>query len=101
MTAIGGVGHTLPFLIHDFHLAMVVAALVVVVELKSLGQASIYGYAYAHCCVAGWIGGALVFPSGVLIGALEGQVKNQFSVPGGRFSVFDQQVGCQRRRLRK
>src|SRR5882672_2968695 len=32
MTAIGGIGHTLPFLIHDFHLAMIVAVLVVIVE---------------------------------------------------------------------
>src|SRR6266536_2314644 len=33
MTAIGGIGHTLPFLIHDFRLAMIVAGLVVVAEL--------------------------------------------------------------------
>ena len=33
MTALGGIGHTLPFLIPGFRLAMIVAALVVVVEL--------------------------------------------------------------------
>src|SRR4029077_18205879 len=33
MTAIGGIGHTIPFLLHDFRLAMTVAGLVVVIEL--------------------------------------------------------------------
>ena len=33
MTAVGGIGHTLPFLIGDFRLAMTAAVLVVVVEL--------------------------------------------------------------------
>ncbi len=33
MTALGGIGHTLPFLVHDFRVAMGVAMSVVVVEL--------------------------------------------------------------------
>src|SRR5262249_15272968 len=33
MTALGGIGHTLPFLIGNFHLAMTVAILVVAAEL--------------------------------------------------------------------
>src|SRR6202035_4617103 len=33
MTALGGIGHTLPFLISDFHVAMVAAIVVVVFEL--------------------------------------------------------------------
>src|SRR5579871_5439242 len=33
MTALGGIGHTLPFLIPSFHLALVVASIVVVAEL--------------------------------------------------------------------
>src|SRR5580704_15471411 len=33
MTAVGGIGHTLPFLIRDFRLAMTAAVLVVIVEL--------------------------------------------------------------------
>jgi hypothetical protein len=33
MTALGGIGHTLPFLIPDFRAAMTAAVLVVVIEL--------------------------------------------------------------------
>src|SRR3981189_2816686 len=33
MTAIGGLGHTLPFLIPDFYTAIIVAGVVVMVEL--------------------------------------------------------------------
>src|SRR5260370_26390029 len=33
MTALGGIGHTLPFLLPDFRLAMTAAVLVVVIEL--------------------------------------------------------------------
>ena len=33
MTALGGIGHTLPFLIPDFHAAMIAAMVVVLVEL--------------------------------------------------------------------
>jgi len=32
MTVIGGVGHTLPFVIGEFHLAVIAAVLVVVIE---------------------------------------------------------------------
>ena len=33
MTALGGIGHTLPFLIPDFRVAMIAAVIVVLVEL--------------------------------------------------------------------
>jgi hypothetical protein len=36
MTALGGVGHTLPFLVHDFRIAMAKAVFVVVVELAAI-----------------------------------------------------------------
>src|ERR1700675_2083773 len=36
MTALGGVGHTLPFLIHDFRYAMALAIAVVIVELGTI-----------------------------------------------------------------
>jgi len=71
MTAIGGIGHTLPFLIHDFHLAMVIAALVVVAELaiitwirKRYMDTPIFSAALQV-----GLGGALVFLTGVLIGS--------------------------------
>ena len=36
ITALGGVGHTLPFLIHDFRYAMALAIGVVLVELGAI-----------------------------------------------------------------
>jgi len=71
MTAVGGIGHTLPFLIPTFWTAMVVAIGVVVVEL---GVISWVRWKYmdtpaipATLQVA--FGGALVFACGLLIGS--------------------------------
>jgi hypothetical protein len=36
MAALGGIGHTLPFLVHNFNVATIVAILVVLVELASI-----------------------------------------------------------------
>jgi hypothetical protein len=71
MTALGGVGHTLPFLLPNFHLALGVAFVVVLVEL---GVITWIRHRYmdtptfsAAMQVA--LGGALVFATGVLIGS--------------------------------
>jgi erythrin-vacuolar iron transport family protein len=71
MTAAGGIGHTLPFLIPSFWTAMVVAVCVVIVEL---GVISWVRWRYmdtpplsATLQVA--FGGALVFGVGILIGS--------------------------------
>jgi VIT1/CCC1 family predicted Fe2+/Mn2+ transporter len=71
MTALGGVGHTLPFLLPSFHLALAVAFVVVLVEL---GVITWIRHRYmdtptfsAAMQVA--LGGALVFVTGVLIGS--------------------------------
>jgi len=71
MTSVGGIGHTLPFLIRDFHLATVIAALVVVVELaiitwirKRYMDTPIFSAALQV-----GLGGVLVFLTGVLIGS--------------------------------
>jgi len=71
MTTVGGIGHTLPFLIPEFWTAMVVAIGVVVVEL---GAISWIRWRYmdtpplsATFQVA--VGGALVFACGILIGS--------------------------------
>ena len=71
MTTLGGIGHTLPFLIPAFHTAIAVAIAVVVVEL---GVISWIRWRYmdtppvsATLQVA--LGGALVFATGVLIGS--------------------------------
>jgi hypothetical protein len=60
MTALGGVGHTLPFLVPDFRLAMTAAVVVVAVELaniswiqhKYMDSPSFFGRG------AGWVGWA-------------------------------------------
>lgn len=71
MTAAGGIGHTLPFLIPDFHLAMVVAMVVVVVELAVI-SAIRHRYMdtpWLRATVQVMVGGALVFLTGILIGS--------------------------------
>jgi len=71
MTALGGVGHTLPFLIRNFHTAMVLAGAVVVVEL---GVISWVRHKYMDtpplsAALQVGVGGALVFLTGILIGS--------------------------------
>jgi len=71
MTTLGGIGHTLPFLIPAFRTALIVAVIVVVIELLAI---SWIRWKYmdtppvsATLQVA--LGGALVFATGVLIGS--------------------------------
>jgi rubrerythrin len=71
MTTLGGIGHTLPFLIPTFHVAMAVAVLVVVVELASITwirnrymETPVFSAA-----VQVGLGGMLVFLTGILIGS--------------------------------
>jgi len=71
-TALGGIGHTLPFLIPRFHAAMTIAFLVVLVELALITwirhrYMEIMPIMSAATQVA--LGGALVFGTGVLIGS--------------------------------
>ena len=71
MTALGGVGHTLPFLIRDFAVAMVAAVIVVLVEL---GVITWIRHRFMETPVMSaalqvGLGGALVFLTGVLIGS--------------------------------
>jgi rubrerythrin len=70
MTAIGGVGHTLPFLISDFRIAMTAAILIVVVEL---GVIAWIRHRYMDtpplsAVLQVGLGGVLVFLTGILIG---------------------------------
>jgi erythrin-vacuolar iron transport family protein len=70
MTTLGGIGHTLPFLIGRFELAMTVAVAVVLVELSSISWVR---HRYMDtpafsAAVQVLLGGALVFLAGVLIG---------------------------------
>ncbi len=71
MTTIGGIGHTLPFLIPDFWTAMTIAFVVVVVELAAISWIR-WKYMDTPPLSAAFqvmFGGALVFATGILIGS--------------------------------
>jgi rubrerythrin len=70
MTALGGLGHTLPYLIRDFWLATVLAVIVVAVELTAISYIR-YRFMDTPFLSAAFqvvIGGTLVFLAGILIG---------------------------------
>ncbi len=70
MTAAGGIGHTLPFLIQDFHVALIAAVVVVGLELAAIAWIR-NRYMDTPLLSAGFqvvVGGALVFAVGILIG---------------------------------
>ena len=70
MTTIGGLGHTLPFLIPNSGPALVVAFCVVVVELAVISWVrwSYMDTSPFRATLQVALGGALVFATGVLIG---------------------------------
>jgi rubrerythrin len=71
MTTLGGIGHTLPYLIPDFWTATILAIAVVVVELAIISWIR-YRYMDTPLLSAAFqvmVGGALVFIAGILIGS--------------------------------
>jgi len=70
MTALGGLGHTMPFLIQDFHTALVVAAIVVAFELAAISwiRNRFMDTPLLRAAFQVVVGGVLVFLTGVLIG---------------------------------
>jgi rubrerythrin len=71
MTALGGIGHTVPFLISDFRTALFVAIAVVLMELLAIAWIR---HRYMDtppltAAVQVGLGGALVFATGLLIGS--------------------------------
>ena len=70
MTTLGGIGHTLPFLIHDFQTALAVAVVVVVLELAAISwiRWRYMDTPWVSATFQVMFGGALVFATGVLIG---------------------------------
>jgi erythrin-vacuolar iron transport family protein len=71
MTTVGGIGHTLPYLIKGFTLATTIAIAVVLVELGAITWAR-HRYMETPTFSAALqiaLGGAIVFASGVLIGS--------------------------------
>lgn len=70
MTAVGGLGHALPYLIPDFWTATAIAIAVVFVELWAIAwiQNRYMETPFLRAVLQVVIGGALVFATGVLIG---------------------------------
>ncbi len=71
MTAIGGLGHTLPYLISDFWTATLVAAVLVAIELIAISwiRWKYMDTPIVSAMVQVLLGGALVLLSGILIGS--------------------------------
>jgi len=70
MTAIGGLGHTLPYLIPDFWTATIISVIVVALELAAISYVR-YRYMDTPFLSAAFqivVGGVLVFLAGILIG---------------------------------
>ncbi len=70
MTMIGGLGHTLPYLIRDFWTATVVAVVIVVVELIAISwiRWKFMDTPFLKATFQVVVGGFLVFLTGILIG---------------------------------
>jgi len=71
MTTAGGIGHTLPFLIPNFHLAFTVAVIVVAIELGVISWVR-NRYMETPLVSAAFqviVGGILVFVAGIWIGS--------------------------------
>lgn len=70
MTFLGGILHTLPFLIPDLDAALILAYIIVGVELVSIAYIRYYFFdmKFWLSMIQVVVGGALVFAAGVLIG---------------------------------
>ena len=70
MTAIGGLGHALPYLIHDFFTATAIAIVVVLIELWAIAfiQNRYMHTPFWRAVMQVVLGGSLVFAAGILIG---------------------------------
>jgi erythrin-vacuolar iron transport family protein len=71
MTFLGGIFHTLPFLSSDFHLALIIAYLIVAVELFAIAYIRYHFFQMKFWLSAFQVivGGGLVFAAGILIGS--------------------------------
>ena len=71
MTAVGGLGHTLPFLLTDFHSAFILAVLVVIVELGIISwiRWKYMDTPFVRAALQIAVGGLLVFLTGIFIGS--------------------------------
>jgi erythrin-vacuolar iron transport family protein len=71
MTTLGGLGHTLPFLIPNFHVATTLAVAVVLVELWAIAwvRARYMDTPFLQAAFQVVLGGVLVFVTGIVIGS--------------------------------
>jgi len=71
MTTVGGIGHTLPYLIPSFRLATIVAVFVVAIELIAISwiRFRFMDTPFLQATFQVVVGGVLVFLSGILIGS--------------------------------
>jgi VIT1/CCC1 family predicted Fe2+/Mn2+ transporter len=71
MTAIGGLGHALPYLIPDFWIATSLAIAVVAVELAVISwiRTRYMDTPFLRAAFQVVVGGVLVFAAGILIGS--------------------------------
>jgi erythrin-vacuolar iron transport family protein len=70
MTTLGGVGHTLPYLIPDFWTATTIAIIVVIIELWAIAwiRARYMDTRFLQAAFEVVVGGLIVFAAGILIG---------------------------------
>jgi VIT1/CCC1 family predicted Fe2+/Mn2+ transporter len=70
MTFIGGIFHTIPFLLADIHVALTFAYLIVGIELMAIAYIRYYYFnmRFWLSVLQVVVGGALVFAAGILIG---------------------------------
>lgn len=71
MTTLGGIGHTLPYLIPDFYTATTLAIVVVIIELAAISYIRNHymDTPFLSAAFQVVVGGLLVFLSGILIGS--------------------------------
>ena len=71
MTTLGGIGHTLPYLIPDFYTATTIAIIVVAIELAAISYIRNHymDTPFLSAAFQVVIGGVLVFLSGIIIGS--------------------------------
>jgi erythrin-vacuolar iron transport family protein len=71
MTTAGGIGHTLPFLIPNFHVAVLIAVIVVAIELGAIAyiRHRYMDTPFLQAAFQAIVGGLLVFLTGYFIGS--------------------------------
>ncbi len=71
MTALGGLGHALPYLIPEFHTATAIAIVVVLIELAAISwvRNRYMDTPFVSAALQVMVGGLLVFATGIAIGS--------------------------------